>query len=250
MPFLADSPRAIFSLTGHDSAFRIGTAVAISEDLLVTCEHVVKDAKEVTLLSHHPVFEGENAKGKVIRTDKSLDLALLRSSSRLPFFLQPEDKEEFDDSEPLRVWSWPGWIKWEKAFEKALEGKIPGKKEMQDLSRPASKLTPAPHAAVMTDSWEEDNPLSNLIGVSLFSFAGHIEGGMSGGPVVSVLTNKIVGIVTQCYHPPKDLQEVTDTWYLDVPPRIIEAQLELGMGIAVSLKELKTFLDSKAPEAL
>ena len=51
---MSDPARAVFSIFGK------GTAVAISEDLLVTCEHVVKDAKEVTLFSHHPVFEGEN----------------------------------------------------------------------------------------------------------------------------------------------------------------------------------------------
>ena len=81
---MSDPSRAIFSLTGRDSKSLIGTAVAISEDLLVTCEHVVKDAKEVTLLSHHPVFEGvefrekKTGKGRVIATDKKLDLALLR----------------------------------------------------------------------------------------------------------------------------------------------------------------------------
>ena len=50
---MSDPARAVFSIFGK------GTAVAISEDLLVTCENVVKDAKEVTLFSHHPVFEGE-----------------------------------------------------------------------------------------------------------------------------------------------------------------------------------------------
>ena len=66
---MSDPARAVFSIFGK------GTAVAISEDLLVTCEHVVKDAKEVTLFSRHPVFEGETdlkkrkAKGKVLADD-------------------------------------------------------------------------------------------------------------------------------------------------------------------------------------
>ena len=76
-----DPATAIFSVRG--GLAERGTAVAISEDLLVTCEHVVKDAKEVILFSHHPLFKGKNAKGKVIRTDKNLDLALLRSGSHL-----------------------------------------------------------------------------------------------------------------------------------------------------------------------
>ena len=166
-------------------------------------------------------------------------------------FLELEDRKILDGSMPLRIWSWPGWNAWEKTVVNTLEqvleeGKKLGEKERQDLSMSASTLTPDPHAAVMTASWTEDNPLSNLIGVSLFSFAGHIEAGTSGGPVVSVLTNKIIGIVTEIHHSPKDLREVTDTRYLDVPPRIIEAQLELGMGIALSVKELKVFLDTKA----
>ena len=58
-----------------------GTAVAISEDLLVTCQHVVTDAREVALFSHHPISEGETVlekkrvKGKVIRTDEKLEAA-------------------------------------------------------------------------------------------------------------------------------------------------------------------------------
>ncbi len=231
-----------------------GTAVAISENLLITCQHVVTDAKEVALFSHHPIFEGETvlekkrAKGKVIRTDEKLDLALLRSSSRLPP-LELEDKEDLDDSMPLRIWSWPGWNAW-------LEDP---KKGIKDVS---SALTPTPHAAVMTDSWteEENNTLR-------FSFAGRIEGGMSGGPVVSALTSKIVGVITSSWNACP--QEVAETWFLGEHPdnlsaqelqsrleprapivKAIRAQLDLGMGIAISLKELKAFLDSKVPGAL
>ena len=60
---MSDPATAIFSVL--TSKIARGTAVAISEDLLVTCEHVVEDAKEVTLFSHHPVLEGQKrAKGK------------------------------------------------------------------------------------------------------------------------------------------------------------------------------------------
>ena len=242
---MSDPARAVFSIFGK------GTAVAISEDLLVTCEHVVRDAKEVTLFSHHPVFEGETylakrkAKGKVLATDEKLDLALLRSSSgRLPF-LELEDGEVLDDSVPLRVWSWPGWTAW---WEDP-------KKGIKDLS---STLTPTPYAAVMTDSWteEENNTLQ-------FSFAGRIEGGMSGGPVVSVLTNKIVGIVTASWNvdpeaivdpsylgPDSCYDEESRSWFEQIGKKLraaVLAQLDLGMGIAISLKELKAFLGTKAP---
>ena len=105
---------------------------------MVTCEHVVRDAvkdnKGVTLY-HYPAFEGEtvsegkkSAKGEIIATDKKLDLALLRSSGRLPCFLKLEDKEKLDDSEPLRIWSWPGWTAWEKAVVDVLDAIEEGKK--------------------------------------------------------------------------------------------------------------------------
>ena len=241
---MSDPATAIFSVL--TSKIARGTAVAISEDLLVTCHHVVRDAKEVVLFSHHPVFEGKKrAKGKVIATDKSLDLALLRSNSRLPF-LELKEREDLDDSMPLRIWSWPGWNAWWEAWEDREKG-------IQAIT--SSTLSPTPHAAVMTDSWTEDN-------VFRFSFAGHIEGGMSGGPVVSALNNKIVGIITADWN--VDPEGVIDSSYLGADSYFDEegqrwferigekiraaviAQLALGMGIALSVKELKAFLDTKA----
>ncbi len=274
---MSDPARTIFSITERDRKRRIGTAVAISGNLLVTCQHVVRDAKEVTLLSHHPVFEGvgfrekRTGKGKVIATDEKRDLAVLHgSSARLPL-LELEDKDDLDDSTPLRVWSWPGWNKWEKVLAKPLEDALEEmdpdsaklldeelvrkvleeRKELEEKARadPAwwtSIPVPSPRAAVMTDSFTEDDLFGTGNNTSCFSFAGHIEGGMSGGPVVSVLTNKIVGIVTKSFfHAGRD-QEAAEKWYLEAPPRVITAQLELGMGIAVSAKELKAFLDTKA----
>ena len=256
MSFLADPATAIFSVWNLESRSTDdrgrGTAAAISGDLLVTCEHVVRDAKEVTLLSHHPLFEGKNGtKGKVIGTDENLDLALLRSSSRLPF-LELEDKEDLDDSIPLRIWSWPGWNAWWKAV-------LDQEKEIQVNA--SSTLTPTPRAAVMT-SWTEEK--NNTL---RFNFAGHIEGGMSGGPVVSALNNKILGIITRDWN--EDPEAILASSYLDPDScmddedaqRWVEldlekrraaviAQLDLGMGIALSVKELKAFLESKAPEAL
>ena len=254
MSLLDDPQKSIFSVMV--GILGRGTAVAISEDLLITCQHVVEDAKEVTLFSHHPISEGETvvkkrkATGKVIGTDEKLDLALLRSSSRLPFFLELEDKEDLDDSMPLRIWSWPGWNAWREAFDKGI---------VQDPS--SSTFTPVPRAAVMTNFWtEEENNTQQ------FSFAGRIEGGMSGGPVVSVLNNKITGIVTADWNVDPEsilassyldddscLDEESQRWFERVGKKqraAVIAQLDLGMGIAIGLKGLKTFLDSKAPEVL
>ena len=177
---------------------------------------------------------------------------------------------------PLRIWSWPEWNKWAKVLEKPLEDflekmgpdwtktldweaalrkALEQRKELEEKARkdPAwwrSTLAPSPRAVVMTDSFTEDEWSGTGNNTSLFSYAGHIEGGMSGGPVVSVLTNKIVGIVTKSFsHADRD-QEAAEKWYLNAPPRVITAQLELGMGLAVSVKELKAFLDTKALEPL
>ena len=228
-----------------------GTAVAISGDLLVTCEHVVRDAEEVTLISHHPLFEGKNVmKGKVIGTDKNLDLALLRSSDCLPFSLELEGKEDLDDSIPLMIWSWPGWNAWWAACrEKGIQAITP------------STLIPAPRAAVMTNFWTEEENNTRQ-----FSFAGRIEGGMSGGPVVSVLNNKITGIVTAEWNVDAEsilassyldgdscLDEESQRWFERIGERMraaVIAQLDLGMGIAIGLKGLKAFLDTKASSAL
>ena len=235
MSFPANPEKSIFWVLSPAKEMSPGVAVAISENLLVTCRHVVQDAKEVGLISHHPVFEGEaTAKGKIIRTsdDEGLDLALLHSSCRLPF-LELEDGEILDDSVPLRVWSW------------------------------SNLKNPSPHAAVRTGFWpfRPDSTIEDNI--SRFTFAGHANEGMSGGPVVSALTNKIVGIILGGWKkdsiPPR---EIGETWWLETPPdtfsdedrrsllkvgrqqvEVITAQLELGMGIALSLKELKTFLE-------
>ena len=131
MSLLDDPQKSIFSVWNLESRSTDdqgrGTAVAISGDLLVTCEHVVRDAEEVTLISHHPLFEGKNVmKGKVIGTDKNLDLALLRSSNCLPFSLELEGKEDLDDSIPLMIWSWPGWNAWWAACrEKGIQAITP-----------------------------------------------------------------------------------------------------------------------------
>ena len=188
-----------------------------------------KDAKEVTLLSHHPVFEGadfcekKTGKGRVITTDKKLDLALLGGSDRLPF-LKLEDKEDLDDSTPLRVWSWPGWNKWEKVLAKPLEDALeemdPDWAKLLDEEALRKAVEQRKELAVMTDSWTEDNPLDSLIGVSLFSFAGHIEFGMSDGPVVSVLTNKIIGVIIKVVFHTEGDQEAAERWYRKAPPRV------------------------------
>ena len=64
--------------------------------------------------------------------------------------------------------------------------------------------------------------------------------------MVSVLTNKIIGVIIKVVFHTEGDQEAAERWYRKAPPRVITAQLELGMGLAVSVKELKAFLDTKA----
>ena len=160
-------------------------------------------------------------------------------------FFNSKTGEVLDDSMPLRIWSWPGWNAWWEAWEDREKG-------IQAIT--SSTLSPTPYAAVMT-SWTEEK--NNTL---RFNFAGHIEGGMSGGPVVSALNNKILGIIIREWN--EDPEVILASSYLDPDScfdgedeesqRWLErkraavlAQLNLGMGIAIGLKGLKTFLDSK-----
>ena len=228
---------AVFSVRPKSDITARGTAAAIRSNLLITCHHVVTGTEEVILVSHNPVFEGKKkvGKGEVVAIEENLDLALLRSRVHLPTSLQLEDGKTLDDSTPLLVWSWPGW----NAFEQG---------EVDPCT--ALDLHPAPHAAVMSESWTENR-------IPRFSFAGRIEGGMSGGAVVSALTGKIVGIVTSSWN--IDPDEIVDTWWQlygceagHDPAKIkaLRALLALGMGIALNSKEAGVFLDSKVPEVL
>lgn len=228
-----------------------GTAVGIRSNQLITCHHVVEDAQQVLLVSHLPVFEGKRVgAGEVVRIDEDLDLALLRSSVHLPTHLYLE-AEEIDDSMPLLVWAWPGW--------NALED--------GEVDPSAADLKPAPHAAVMADSWTENN-------LPRFSFAGHVEAGMSGSPVVSALSGKIVGVATGLWRvcqQPETPREIAETWHLgewawnlseqeresrleSLPPELkaelkaIEMQLRLGMGVALGAKGIRAFLNSEVTE--
>ena len=163
------------------------------------------------------------AKGGSSQLIKNLTWPLLGGSDRLPF-LKLEDKEDLDDSTPLRVWSWPGWNKWEKVLAKPLEDALeemdPDWAKLLDEEALRKAVEQRKELAVMTDSWTEDNPLDSLIGVSLFSFAGHIEFGMSDGPVVSILTNKIIGVIIKVVFHTEGDQEAAERWYRKAPPRV------------------------------
>ena len=224
---------AVFSVRPKSNLATRGTAVAIRSNLLITCHHAVEGTEQCILISHNPVFDGKKVSmAEVVDVDKDLDLALLRSKVHLPISLQLEDGK-IDDSTPLLVWSWPGWNEFEQGA---------------DFS--TVDLNPGPHAAVMSDSWTENH-------IPRFSFAGRIEGGMSGGAVVSALTGKIVGIVTSSWN--IDPDEIVDTWWQlygceagHDPAKVdaLRAHLALGMGIALNSKEVRAFLNSKGPEVL
>ena len=249
---------AVFSVRPKSNFMERGTAVAIRSNLLITCHHVVRGTEQVILVSHDPVLEGKKSAragaAEVVGVDEDLDLALLRSKVHLPTSLQLAEGEAPDDSMPLLVWSWPGW--------NALEQ---GEVDPSAIVVDSELLAAAPHAAVITDSWRTENDISK------FSFAGHIEGGMSGGAVVSALSGKIVGVVTSSWtvSNPETAREIAETWHLGewswslseqelesrLDPRpetvkAIEAQLRLGMGIALSIDEVRTFLNAKVPEVL
>lgn len=220
-----------------------GTAFAIRPDLLVSCEHVVRDHSAILIAGEESIFDGKNmTPAQVVMLDKRRDLALLKVPSAGVHPLQLSTSEQLDHAMPLLVWTWPGWIQLET-------GKVGGTDTRPDLRC-------VPRAAVMTRLWPGDEG-----GVPLFSFAGRVEEGMSGGPIVSALTGDVIGVVTSCW--PLDPSEIAENWRGNVeglgwydfsgrlyppPDEIVMAQLGLGMGIALPVQELGALVKSLSPE--
>jgi len=85
---------------------------------------------------------------------------------------------------------------------------------------------------------------------------------MSGGSVISALTGEVVGVVRAGWS--LDPCEIAENWRANVeslgwydfsggrgpaPDEIIEAQLGLGMGIALPIDELRSFVEAFSPQA-
>ncbi len=218
-----------------------GTAFAVRPDLLVSCEHVVRDASAILVVSKENIFDGERmTTAQVVMVDKRRDLTLLKVPSASLHPLELFTSEQLDDATPLFVWRWPGWFELEKSLKM-------GKPEGTDMK---PYLNCVPRVAVMTRWWPAKEG-----GVPLFSFAGHVEEGMSGGPIVSALTGQVVGVVTKDLN--VDPNEVADNWRANVehmglydfsgrlyPPadEIVAAQLGLGIGIALPVQELNSLM--------
>lgn len=229
--------KAIFSVLcikrdGSQSGFYRGTAFGICSNLLVTCEHVVRDAMEVWILSGEQTLDGKKGiVSKVVAVDQQRDLALLRVTTIDIPFLKLSTIEQIDNAIPLLVWTWHGWHEWDMKQDKG------------------PNLRCVHRAAVMTDCWS-----SGKTGIQTFGFAGHVEDGMSGGPVVSALTGEIVGVTIACW--PIDPDQVADAWQGvfgnlhnfsgndgPAPDEVVRAQLGLGIGIALPVYELRRFLE-------
>jgi len=216
-----------------------GTAFGVRPNLLVTCAHVVRGKSQIKILSPEQVFDGAfDTTANVLAVDEQRDLAILRvPHSNFPS-LRLASNEELDDSTPLLIWTWPGWNEWET------------KPSARKLER--SDLKPTPRAAVISGFWDAKEDRA-----SSFSFAGHVEGGMSGGPVVSALTGEVVGVVKRFWN--LDPNEIAETWKLSIESlgiypdmdgpwpnaeEIVVAQLSLGSGMASPARELQSLLDS------
>lgn len=223
--------RAIFSALVFDRELRgVGTAFSIRPDLLVSCAHLIRGASTIMIANEEPIFAGaKHTTSEVVALDERRDLALLTVSSRDVHALALSPSKQLDDATPLLVWTWPG------------------RHDQEPLD-----LRCVPRAAVMTRWWPGKEG-----GVPLFSFAGHVEGGMSGGPVVSALTGEVVGIVRADW--PLDPSEIAENWRANVeslgwydfsggwgppPDEIVEEQLGLAIGIALPTCELQQFVET------
>lgn len=216
-----------------------GTAWGIGPDLLVTCGHVVCNASTIMIVNEEPVFDGQRfTRAEAVALDERRDLALLKVSTRGLHALVLSTSEQLDDATPLLVWTWPGSHELESKLKTATQG--------------PPDLRCASRAAVMTRWWPGKGR-----SVPLFSFAGHVEEGMSGGPVISALTGEVGGVVRACW--PLDPCEIAENWRANVesrgwydfsggwgppPDEIVEAQLGLGIGIAVPTRELQQFVET------
>ncbi len=217
-----------------------GTAFPIRPEVFVTCEHVIRDASQVLIVGEESIFNGKNMTTvQVVMLDRRRDIALLKLPSATVHPLELSTSEQLDDAVPLLVWTWPGWIQMET-------GKVRGTDMKPDLRC-------VPRAAVMTRFWP-----SKVGGVPLFSFAGHVEEGMSGGPIVSALSGNVVGVVTKSWF--LDPSEIAWNWRANVehmgwydfsggtyppPDEIVESQLGLGMGIALPAQELNSLMNEE-----
>ncbi len=175
--------------------------------------------------------------------DKRRDLTLLKVPSASLHPLELFTSEQLDDATPLLVWTWPGRFELESRLKM-------GKAEGTDMG---PYLRCVPRAAVATRMWPAKEG-----GVPLFSFAGHVEEGMSGGPIVSALSGNVVGVVTRAWF--LDPSEIAWNWRTNVehmgwydfsggtyppPDEIVESQLGLGMGFALPVQELNSLMSEE-----
>lgn len=193
------------------------------------CGHVVNDASAIYAISEYLNCNQRVVDVRLIASDLSRALALVQADSEV-FRPLPLLRDRCPDvTKPLLIVTWPGW----EAF-------LARRGTPDDLTKCALR------AAVVTEKWGPGDGLK----CGQFSFAGRVEGGMSGGPVVSALTAEVVGIVTQSWD--FDGFEIGETWYSfasgtlaksDLPPAdMVAAQIDLGTGMAVDVGELWDFL--------
>ena len=91
--------RPIFAVVifGEEGPSR-GTAFGIRPDLLMSCEHVVRGASEVVILSERLLFDGERKTiAEVVRVDEKRDLALLKISTPAVHSLELSASQQPDD---------------------------------------------------------------------------------------------------------------------------------------------------------
>jgi len=212
--------RAVFRVVCKDGS---GTAFAIDAgELVVTAAHVLNGVDHCLVLQGEPPGKHWGASGKVVLVDELADVAIVRTEKRTPHGLTLNPDRVPTRTDHLLVWDWPAW-----------QG------NSKPLLERAAKARPL--AAIYTASWRTQQ------GSPRFGFAGHVEPGMSGGPVVSAESGEALGLVLGTWH--VDEGEIVDNWWANVGNRYevrtdsevqpshliqsVKAHLALGMGIAL-----------------
>ena len=194
----------------------------------MTAAHVVEERDDWLAVTGDPKGRHFGCKARVGFVDTRNDVAFLEPDRPVPEALDLSPSGVVNDEEPLIVWDCPSW-------------------QDPEISLPMRDAKLRRRAAVLSRRWVTSQ------GTERIGLAGHVEPGMSGGPVVSTSTGLVVGLVTALWR--VDPAYVVETWwdvaesqYADSAEEkeqyveSLKAHLSLGLGIAVPSKSLIALL--------
>jgi len=205
-----------------DSAVFNGTGIIVGDGLVLTAAHVVQDCKVIRIAAASDAFRALPATTKAVGPKHDavqLDVALLAAG---PAGAPAWPAVSFIDS-------WPGDAKL-RALPKGAGDEV-GLSDLRLLGYPVQ--TTAPHPATSPVFHLGAARPDDVLQFHLWAFVGNAAPGFSGGPLVDP-SGAVLGIAfrgIQAHDP-----QLSDAAFPD------GVQLSNGLGMAVSSKELASFL--------